>query len=76
MPAPALIPVGEAGRGDQGAAEAEPGRLGQAAGQLRDRADLAAQADLADGDQVGRDLPVAGGRGQGQADGQVGARAR
>src|SRR5829696_2946685 len=51
-----LDPLGEAGGRDQSAAEAEPLRLGQAAGQLGDGADLTAQADLADGDQVGRHL--------------------
>src|SRR4029450_13689313 len=47
---------------------------GEAARQLGHRADLAAQADLAEGDQLGGHRPVAGGRGQAPAGGPGGGR--
>ena len=61
------------GRGNQGVAEAQPGRLGEPSRSLGDLADLAGQADLAARHQIGGQGSIHGGRGQGQADGQVGA---
>ena len=52
--------------------EAQSGRLGQTAPAARNLADLAGQADLAEGDQVGRERDAGRGRGHRQGQGQVG----
>ena len=61
-------------RGHDRAREAEALRLGEPAADLRDLAHLAAEAELADDDRVGRDRRVVARAGDRQRDREVGAR--
>ena len=65
--------VGRRGRHDR-AGEAEAGGLGEPARDLRDLAQLAAEADLTDEDGVGRDRPVDPRAGDRHRDGEIDAR--
>ena len=60
--------------GTTACAEAEPGGLGEPAGDAGDRADLAGQAHLADRDGAAGQRPVGDGAGHGQGHRQVGGR--
>ena len=66
-------PLGELA-GTIGSAEPEPGRLGQPARGVRDLAQLAGQADLAEGDDVGRQRMIDQCTDDGEAHRQVATR--